>query len=69
MLLEVLGGESLYLFKINKIDMTELVISTEASEKFKETMNSKKEEEPEVDKKVEKGELNQELKTINEEIK
>lgn len=69
MLLEVLGGESLYLFKINKIDMTELVISTEASEKFKETMNSKKEEEPEVDKKVEKEELNQELKTINEEIK
>jgi len=58
LLLEVLGGESLYLFKINKIDMTELVISTEASEKFKETMNSKKEEEPEVDKKAEKEKLN-----------
>ena len=58
LLLEVLGGESLYLVKINKIDMTELVISTEASEKFNETMNSKKEEELEVDKKVEKEKLN-----------
>ena len=65
-LFEVRDEENLSLFKLNKIDMTESVLITVESVKFKTITESKEEEESKVDKMTQKEKLNKELNTINE---
>ena len=57
-LFEVRDQENLSLFKLNKIDMTESVLITVESVKFKTITESKEEEESKVDKMTQKEKLN-----------
>ena len=57
-LFEVRDEENLSLFKLNKIDMTESVLITVESVKFKTITESKEEEESKVDKMTQKEKLN-----------
>ena len=57
-LFEVRDEENLSLSKLNKIDMTESVLITVESVKFKTITESKEEEESKVDKMTQKEKLN-----------
>ena len=68
LLLELFDGEYLALIKVNEIDMTELMVATEALEELKQANEPKEEEELKVDKEAEKEKVSQGLNKLNEDI-
>lgn len=61
--LEDCDGKILSIVKLSKIDMTEPVLTTEASEEFKASTETKEVQKFNVDKETEKDKLNCELNT------